>query len=321
MVANRDPSEIHITRIYDAPVRVVWEAWTEPAQAALWWGPRGFTLTSHSKDLRPGGIWHYTMHGPDGTDYPNKALYYEVETERKLVYDHGGYDDRPPLFRVTVLFSESEGKTTMEMTMRFPSPAEAAESLKFIKQVGGFATWDRLAEYLNDLADDQACFVITRTLSAPIERVFQMWLEPSQLSQWLPPEGFQMRFLRADFQVGGSCLFEMKHSSGMTFLASFQFSDISHSQRIEYIQQFCDADEKPARHPGLPGFPSAIKTSVRFAAEGTEATRITVVSRILPETITSEIDCFKQERVGMTQGWSRSFDQLEELLVKQSTGR
>ena len=61
--------------------------------------------------------WHYTMHGPDGIDYPNKTLYHEVETHSKLVYDHGGNDDRPPLFRVTVLFSETGGKTKMDMTM------------------------------------------------------------------------------------------------------------------------------------------------------------------------------------------------------------
>jgi uncharacterized protein YndB with AHSA1/START domain len=87
---------------------------------AGWWGPRGFTLTTHSKDLKPGGSWNYTMHGPDGVDYPNKAHYLEVEKYSKLVYDHGGNDDRPPLFRVTVLFSEIKGKTKMEMSMTLP---------------------------------------------------------------------------------------------------------------------------------------------------------------------------------------------------------
>jgi uncharacterized protein YndB with AHSA1/START domain len=65
MPAQNKSNEIRITRIYDAPVRAVWDAWTDPAQAAQWWGPRGFTLTTHSKDLRPGGSWVYTMHGPD----------------------------------------------------------------------------------------------------------------------------------------------------------------------------------------------------------------------------------------------------------------
>src|SRR6188768_1812606 len=116
MTPNPKSNEIKLTRVYDAPVRLVWEAWTDPAQVAQWWGPRGFTLTTHSKDLRPGGHWAYTMHGPDGTNYENKTLYHEVEKHTKLVYDHGGNDDRPPLFRVTVLFSPEGDKTRMEMT-------------------------------------------------------------------------------------------------------------------------------------------------------------------------------------------------------------
>ena len=119
-------NEIIITRSYDAPVDAVWAAWTDPAQTAQWWGPRGFTLTNHTKDLRPGGSWSYTMHGPDGVDYPNKTQYLEVVENTKLVYDHGASDDRPPMFRVTVLFSENGGKTSMDMTMRLPTPEAAA---------------------------------------------------------------------------------------------------------------------------------------------------------------------------------------------------
>ena len=66
--------------------------WTDPEQVAQWWGPRGFTLTTHSKDIRPGGHWDYTMHGPDGVNYPNQTKYHEVEECSKLVYDHGGND-------------------------------------------------------------------------------------------------------------------------------------------------------------------------------------------------------------------------------------
>ena len=87
---------------------------------------------------------------PDGVDYPNKTLYHEVEYCKKLVYDHGGYDDRPPLFRVTVEFSEVDGKTRMEMTATCPTAEEAAQMRKFIKAAGGNSTWDRLAEYLNE---------------------------------------------------------------------------------------------------------------------------------------------------------------------------
>ena len=97
MANTPDSREIAITRFYDAPVQLVWDAWTDPKQVAQWWGPRGFTLTTHSKDLRPGGSWVYTMHRPDGIDYPNGTRYIEVEPGRRLVYDHGANDDRPAL--------------------------------------------------------------------------------------------------------------------------------------------------------------------------------------------------------------------------------
>ena len=92
MAAKNKSNEIKITRVYDAPVKTVWDAWTDPEQVAQWWGPRGFTLTTHSKDLRVGGHWRYTMHGPDGTDFENTTKYFEVEKYSRLVYDHGGND-------------------------------------------------------------------------------------------------------------------------------------------------------------------------------------------------------------------------------------
>lgn len=61
MASRSDGNEIRLTRVYDAPVQAVWDAWTVPEQAARWWGPRGFTITTHSKDLRPGGTWRYTL--------------------------------------------------------------------------------------------------------------------------------------------------------------------------------------------------------------------------------------------------------------------
>src|ERR1700753_778789 len=122
MAANKKSNEIRIIRVFDAPVRAVWDAWTDPDQVAQWWGPRGFTITTHSKDLRANGHWNYTMHGPDGVDYPHPTKDFEVEPGTKLVYDHGGSDDRPALFRVTVLFSETNGKTTMDMRMTVDTP-------------------------------------------------------------------------------------------------------------------------------------------------------------------------------------------------------
>jgi uncharacterized protein YndB with AHSA1/START domain len=141
--------QIRLTRVYDAPVDAVWQAWAQPGQIAQWWGPRGFTLSTHAKALQPGGQWRYTMHGPDGTDYPNVATYHVVEPQRRLVYDHGATDGTPPLFQVEATFAEAAGRTTLELVFTFASPELARQIGVHIKQAGGEATWDRLAEHLH----------------------------------------------------------------------------------------------------------------------------------------------------------------------------
>ena len=111
-------------------------------------------------------------------------------------------DDRPPLFRVTVLFSESDGKTTMDMTMSLATAEAAEETRKFIKKVGGESTWDRLAEYLEKESSGKEKFVIQRTFAAPLDVMFEMWTDPKHISQWLPPTGFDMQLLRSDIRPG-----------------------------------------------------------------------------------------------------------------------
>ena len=124
--------EIVMTRMFDAPREIVWKAWTDPKQIKVWWGPRGFTTTTHEKDVRPGGLWRFIMHGPDGTDYPNKIVYTELVKPERLVYDHGGDAGADDVqFQVTVRFAEACRKT------------KASGAVE-----GGNQTLDRLGEYL-----------------------------------------------------------------------------------------------------------------------------------------------------------------------------
>jgi uncharacterized protein YndB with AHSA1/START domain len=163
MTASDSARDIRITRVYDAPLARVWDAFTDDAQASQWWGPRGFTITTHSKDLRPGGTWVYTMHGPDGTDWPNFTRYHEVEHHARLVYDHGASsEDSAPMFRMTVLFRELGDRTELALCMTLPSPEAAQQARVFIKAAGGNATWDRLAEYLEAQSSRDEVFVINR---------------------------------------------------------------------------------------------------------------------------------------------------------------
>jgi uncharacterized protein YndB with AHSA1/START domain len=309
------PNEIKLMRFFEAPVKTVWEAWTDPKQAAQWWGPRGFTLTSHSKELKPGGMWHYTMHGPNGADYVNKTKFLEVETYKKMVYDHGGNDERKPMFRVTVLFSEVKGGTKMDMTMAFPSPEDAAQGKSFIKKAGGDSTWDRFAEYLEKQNSGKEIFVINRSFDAPLDVMWGMWTKPEHFSKWLAPTGFNMKFLQADIKSGGKTAYSMSaENGGMTMHGRAAYSKVEKPVLV-YTQQFTDEKGNVSRHPAAPTWPETMRTTVRFTEEGPQRTRVTVTWEVVGETTKEEMDTFVKGRAGMTQGWTGSFDKLEEFLL------
>jgi uncharacterized protein YndB with AHSA1/START domain len=313
MAAKSKPNEIHIIRLLNAPVRAVWDAWTDPAQAAQWWGPRGFTLTTHGKDLRPGGHWTYTMHGPDGVDWPNKTIYHEVEECAKLVYDHGGHDDRPPLFHVVVLFSEVNGKTKMDMTMTFKSTEDMDAIRKHIKKAGGEGTWDRLAEYVDKQTTGRDKFVIARTFDAPLELMYQMWTDPKHFSKWLPPTGFEMQFIRADIKPGGSTFYYMTGPNGVKMYGRAEYKSFEKPNRLVYSQQFCDENERVTRHPFSPTWPETMLTVVELAEEAPDRTRVTVTWEPVGPS-SEELETFLKARGGMTQEWTGSMDKLEEYL-------
>ena len=317
MAEKNKPNEIYIERIYDTPVKMVWDAWVDPTQVAQWWGPRGFTLTSHSKDVRTGGHWSYTMHGPDGVDYPNHTKYLEVEKYSRMVYDHGGNDDQPPMFRVTVNFIDLKGKTRMEMTMAFATEQIAIESKKFIKKAGGNSTWDRLAEYLEMESTKQDIFVINQTFEAPLNLMFEVWTDPEHLGHWAGPAGTQINYLRADIKPGGSAFYCMTGIDDTKIYGKANYLEIVKPHRFVYNQFFCDENEKTARHPLAPNWPEVMKTTVSLEAEGPDKTRVTIKWEVVGDATPSERETFNKAKAGMSRGWGGSFDKLDEYLAKQ----
>lgn len=140
--------EILLTREFDATPDLVFDAWTNPEKIGQWWGPNGFITTTHSMDFKPGGIWIYTMHGPDGTDYPNWVLYTEIVASERIVYNHGGELGEPAHFRVKVNFENLDGKTRLTHRMIFPSKKARDNTVESGALEGGKQTLNRLADYL-----------------------------------------------------------------------------------------------------------------------------------------------------------------------------
>lgn len=206
----------------------------------------------------------------------------------------------------------------MEMTMTLPTPEAAEEARKFIKKAGGDSTWDRLAEYLEKESSGKEKFVINRTFDAPLDLMFEMWTDPKHFSQWLAPTGFNMSFIRSDIKAGGSTFYFMSNDSGMKMYGRAHYLEITRPNRLVYTQQFCDENEKTSRHPMAPTWPETMLTTVTLTEEGTDKTRVTITWEPHGKTTPEELETFIKSRGGMTQGWTGSFDKLEEYLISKS---
>lgn len=315
---NKKPDELYLTRIYDAPVKTVWDAWVDPKQVAQWWGPRGFTLTTKKKDVRTGGSWTYTMHGPDGTDWPNHTVFHEVEKYQRMVYDHGGNENQPPMFQVTVMFEELKGgKTKLDFTMKFTSAEKAAETKKFIKQASGNSTWDRLAEFLDKETKGKETFVINHSYDAPVETLFEMWTKPEHVKNWMGPTGSTMEYIKADIRAGGSAFYKMEFMGNMMY-GRCRYLELVKPTRLVYEQEFTDkTGTELSRHPMAPTWPATMKTTVTFASEGDNESRVTIEWEVIGDATKEEMETFIMGRAGMNQGWEGSLDKLEGYLAKR----
>jgi uncharacterized protein YndB with AHSA1/START domain len=148
---NQGGQPLTITRTFDAPRELVFDAWTNPEHDGRWWGPIGFTTTTQRMDVRPGGIWEHVMHGPDGVDYPNRMVYEEVVRPERLVYSQGGNlpGDVGIRFHVTVTFEDLGGKTRLTMRSVFPSVEERERVVRDYGALeGAHQHLGRLAKYL-----------------------------------------------------------------------------------------------------------------------------------------------------------------------------
>ncbi len=137
-----------ITRVFDAPRRLVFEVWTKPEHLARWWGPRDLTLSVCEMDFRPGGAWRFVLRAPDGNDYGFGGEYREILPPERLVYTFR-FDGAPGAEAVeTLIFVEKDGKTTLTNTMVHTSVENRDAHVRSGMEEGVLQTMDRLAELL-----------------------------------------------------------------------------------------------------------------------------------------------------------------------------
>jgi uncharacterized protein YndB with AHSA1/START domain len=146
--------EILLTRVFNAPRRLVFEAWTKPEQVRQWYGCGKFELRTCEIDLRVGGAYRYTMATPDGSNHTMQGAYREISAPSRLVYTEQfvtqGFTSGEAL--VTVIFAEHEGMTTLTSTVLHKSKADRDAHLGAGMESGAGEALGRLAAHLATMA-------------------------------------------------------------------------------------------------------------------------------------------------------------------------
>jgi len=154
-VTTPSDREIVMTRAFDAPRELVFEAWTRPEHVREWWGRHGSTMLVCEAEVRPGGSWRYVTTGSEGEEVPFKGVYSEVTPPERLVYtevyDVAPFNAADPAVN-TAIFSEEDGRTVLTVTTVYPSKEVRDFVLGTGMEAGAAESLDRLADLLKRLA-------------------------------------------------------------------------------------------------------------------------------------------------------------------------
>jgi len=134
--------ELRGTRFLPVPRRRVFQAWRDPGQLRLWWGPKGFSNEFHEFEFRPGGVWRFGMIGPNGELYPNHSVFHEIVADELVRLEH-----KAPHFFITARFSDELDGCRLDWRMVFDSKA-ACDQVRSFAKPGLFENLDRLAALL-----------------------------------------------------------------------------------------------------------------------------------------------------------------------------
>jgi uncharacterized protein YndB with AHSA1/START domain len=140
---------ITFSRVLAASPALVFACFKDPVHISNWWGPNGFRTTTYEQDFRVGGHWRFTMHGLDGTDYPNLVSYTEIIPSRRIAYDHGTGPEYPDMFKALITFASEGEKTRVTLQLTLKDARQREDMIAFGAVEGGWQTLARLEAFLS----------------------------------------------------------------------------------------------------------------------------------------------------------------------------
>jgi uncharacterized protein (TIGR03086 family) len=183
-VTTPSDCEIVLTRVFDAPRHLVFDAFTKPELLKRWFGPRGWSLAVCDVDLRVGGAWRFVLRGPDGQEMGMRGVYRELTPPDGSVHTES-FDDYPGESLVTTVLTERDGKTTLTATVRYDSREVRDAVVASGMEHGAAESYDKLAELLTTSpVADRYRRVSGRFTEVAAAVPDDAWARPSPCAGW-----------------------------------------------------------------------------------------------------------------------------------------
>jgi uncharacterized protein YndB with AHSA1/START domain len=317
-----DPTRsIEVSRLVNAPRDLAFKVFTQAKHIDAWWGPTGFRNETHEMNFFVGGIWRYTMHGPDGKDWPNWIKYKIITPPELIVYDHGAEIGEPAHFEGSTTFEAQGQMTLVTLRLLFPTTEIRDATIKFGAVAGGEQTLSRLDEYAAELAREEIQledkpFIISRTFNAPQQLVFDCFTKPEHMKKWWGPKGVKIVKSSMDMRPGGTYHYGMQAGDAPVMWGRQVYREITPPSRIVLINSFSDETGGLTRHPGAPDWPIEILSTFTFEKAGARKTKVTILWELMDNASEIERETFLSGFDSMTMGWTGTLDQLGEYLKK-----
>ena len=145
--ANRT---LTLTRTFNAPVQLVWEAWTQPEHITQWWGPAGMEIKVVEHDFRPGGKWKYTMQMPDGSEFISDGVYRQI-VKHEIIISSANFKPMTEGVEIQALFEANGDKTnfTFNVVHQTEEYCRQQEQMGFMNGWG--SVFNRLETFVSTL--------------------------------------------------------------------------------------------------------------------------------------------------------------------------
>ena len=138
---------VTLKRTLNAPIKLVWDAWTQPDHIAQWWGPKGMTTKIIEHDFRVGGQWKYTMDMPDGNEFVSDGVYTVIE-ELEKIFSTANFKPMTEGVEIQALFEANGDQTNFTFNVVHPTEEYKIQQEKMGILNGWGSVFDRLETFV-----------------------------------------------------------------------------------------------------------------------------------------------------------------------------